>query len=200
MKRISLHIICSLLVLAWVAVADPPQLTAATNAVTAGIGGLNNGTLSGGDGTGTGRITINTVDLALVKQARDSLGNLLPDGANVAPGQEIYFVIYVDNSTSVPAVDIQISDALNETEFTYVPGSLEYQTAPTGTSIDAIWALGWSAVSDAVDAGDAASAADSGAPAGLDRITAGQVAGQANKQLDIPGSELWVLRFRVTIN
>jgi hypothetical protein len=44
---------------------------AATNFATAGAGGINNGTIANGDGTGRARIEISSVQLALVKEARD---------------------------------------------------------------------------------------------------------------------------------
>ena len=74
---------------------------AATNSATGGINGLNNGTLIGGDGTGTAQIEINSLQLALVKEARDIAGTVLAANADVNPGQEIYFVLYVDNITDV---------------------------------------------------------------------------------------------------
>ena len=47
------------------------NIYAATNSATGGFGGINNGTLVGGDGTGRARIEINSVQLALVKEARN---------------------------------------------------------------------------------------------------------------------------------
>ena len=104
----------------------------------AGIGGIANGTITNGDGTGAARITINTVDLALVKQARDASGAVLPDGAFVLPGQVITFVLYVDNPTSVPALDLRIDDPLDETQFTYMTSTLESCVVPTGAGDAAI--------------------------------------------------------------
>ena len=103
----------------------------AVNSVTGGIGGIDNGTLRGGDGTGSAQITLNVSGLTLVKQARDLTGNVLPDNTDVVSGQEIYFVLYVDNPTTFAAGDLRIIDQLNETEFTYLPGSLESTIVPT---------------------------------------------------------------------
>ena len=48
-------------------------------------------------------LTVNGVSLALVKQARDLSGAVLPGGSNVMSGQTIYFALYVDNVTGVTA-------------------------------------------------------------------------------------------------
>lgn len=193
------HIILSIL-LAGLLVLNSLPASAATNAVLGGVGGFNNGTLTGGDGSGTAQITLNSVNLALVKQARDLSGTVLPGGSNVSPGQEIYFVFYVDNTTSFTTGDIRITDFLNEAEFTYVSNSLETTTVPSGSNDAAIWAGAWTPLTDNVGGpDDIASITDSGGPAGLDRITVGSAAGQANQQLDIPGLILRAIRFRVTV-
>ena len=63
---------------------------AAINSATGGVNGINNGTMIGGDGTGTARIEINSVQLALVKEAHDLAGTVLTANADVNPGQEIH--------------------------------------------------------------------------------------------------------------
>ncbi|PLX97842.1 MAG: hypothetical protein C0623_14305, partial [Desulfuromonas sp.] len=88
--------------LAFLLVVGPPDLMAATNRALGGIGGINNGTLIGGDGTGPSEITIFSTPLALIKQARDLSGNVLADNASVNSGSEIWFVLYVDNPTDGP--------------------------------------------------------------------------------------------------
>ncbi len=179
----------------------PPSVRAATNSVTAGIGGINNGTLNGGDGTGTGQFTLNTVNLALVKQARDLAGTVLPDGSNVTSGQEIFFVLYVDNLTNYSAGNLQISDLLNETQFTYTLNSIETTVVPTGSTDAAIWAGTWTALSDALGGpDDIASITDTGGPVNPDRLTIGAVGGQVNQGADIPGNSLRAIRFKVTVN
>ena len=181
---------------AWVPSAFP-----AVNAVTGGIGGINNGTLLGGDGTGTAQITLNVSGLALVKQARDLTGNVLPDGSNVVSNQEIYFVLFVDNSSPIAANDLQITDQLNELEFTYIPDSVEMTVVPTGSTDAAIWAGTWTALSDTLGGpNDGASILDTGGPADTDRLTVGSVPGQANQPLDVPGSSIRAVRFRVRVN
>jgi len=173
---------------------------AAVNAALGGIGGINNGTLLGGDGTGDARVTLNATGLALVKQARDLAGTLLPDNATVVPGQVLYFVLLVENGSDAPATDIQLTDQLDEAEFSYVVNSLA--TVEVDNSLD-FWSAGvWVAQPDDISgaADDYASALDSGGLPGRDRITVGAVPGQANQPLSIPGKRIRALRFQVTVN
>lgn len=174
---------------------------AQVNQVTGGIGGLDNGTLANGDGTGDAQFTIADLSLALVKQARDLAGTVLPGAAVVSPGQTIYFVLYVDNGTAFGAADIRITDVIDESQFTYVAASLEATSVPSGSNDAAIWAGIWNAQTDAVGApDDLASAVDSGGPAAADSITIGAVSGQQNQTLDIAGATLRAFRFQVTVN
>jgi uncharacterized repeat protein (TIGR01451 family) len=196
LKYLRTGAIVLLLYTAWV-----PSAFAAVNAVTGGIGGINNGTLSGGDGTGTARIELFVTDLALVKQARDLAGNVLPYNADVVSGQEIWFVLFVDNPSPAPAGDLQITDQLNELEFTYVEYSAEMAVVPTGSSDAAIWAGTWVSVSDTLGGpDDGVSMVDTGGPPDKDRLTVGSVPGQANQALDVPGSSIRAIRFRVRVN
>ena len=196
LKYLRTGAIVLLLMTAWVPSAFP-----ATNAATGGVGGINNGTLLGGDGTGTAQITLNVSGLALVKQARDLTGTVLPDNSNVVSNQELYFVLFVDNPSPIAAGDLQITDQLNELEFTYVPGSVEMTVVPTGSSDAAIWAGSWTSVSDTLGGpDDGASILDTGGPADRDRLTVGSVPGQANQALDVPGSSIRAVRFRVRVN
>jgi uncharacterized repeat protein (TIGR01451 family) len=149
----------------------------------------------------SGPVTVNSVQLALVKQARDLAGAVLPTGSDVTPGQTIYFVLYVDNTTASPANDIQITDQLDESAFTYLTNSIETTVVPTGSNNAAIWAGAWSSLSDVRGApDDLASITDSGGPVGLDRLTVGAVAVQANQTLNVSGNTLRAIRFRVTVN
>ncbi len=174
---------------------------AAVNSATGGIAGINNGTLIGGDGSGPAQIAINSVQLTLAKEARDLAGNVLAAGADVAPNQEIYFVLYVDNITDFTAYRLTIEDAIDETQFTYVDNSMEATTVASGSNTVARWAGSWTPLSDALGApDDQASVLDSGAPAGLDKLTAGEVAGQVNTPLAIPAQTQWAIRFRVRVN
>ena len=174
---------------------------AATNSATGGINGLNNGTLIGGDGTGTAQIEINSLQLALVKEARDLAGTVLAANADVNPGQEIYFVLYVDNITDVEAYRLTIQDAIDETQFTYIADSLEATTVAGGANSATRWAGIWAPLTDALGGpDDEASILDTGGPAGPDLLTVGDVAGQANLFLQIPAQTQWAIRFRVRLN
>lgn len=187
--------------LGWVFVLCPMVALAEYNSATGGIGGINNGTFIGGDGTGTARVEINSVRLALVKQARDLTGAVLADGSDVVAGQIIYFVLYVDNPSAYPAESIQLSDLIDESQFTYVPNSIETTTVAAGSDDLAIWSGSWTSLSDAVGApDDTASITDSGGNPVPDRLTAGTTPGQANQPLAVPGNTLRAIRFRVTVN
>lgn len=174
---------------------------AATNSATAGIGGLNNGTIANGDGTGAAQIVINSVQLALVKEARDLSGNVLASNADVNPSQEIYFVLYVDNITDVAAYRLTIQDAIDESQFTYIADSLETTTVASGSGAAARWAGAWAPLTDALGGpDDQASILDSGGPADPDFLTVGDVAGQVNLSLQVPAQAQWAIRFRVRVN
>jgi uncharacterized repeat protein (TIGR01451 family) len=191
-------ILCTLLISALLASASA---YAATNSATAGISGLDNGTIANGDGTGAARIEITSVQLALVKEARDLAGTVLVQDADVSPGQEIYFVLYVDNITDVAALDLTIQDAIDETQFTYVADSLEATSIASGADAAARWAGIWAPLTDALGGpDDEASILDTGGPAGPDLLTVGDVAGQANLSLQIPAQTQWAIRFRVRVN
>ncbi len=179
----------------------PASVHAAVNSALGGIDGINNGTLVGGDGTGTAQIELISVQLALVKEARDLAGTILPPAANVTPSQEIYFVLYVDNITDFLAPQFTIEDALDETQFTYVPNSLETTTVASGSNAAARWAGVWTPVTDAVGGpDDEASIVDTGGPPDLDHLAIGDVTGQVNQPLQIPAQTQWAIRFRVTVN
>lgn len=189
--------LCTVLVSALFASAS---IYAATNSATGGFGGINNGTLVGGDGTGRARIEINSVQLALVKEARDLAGTVLAANADVNPGQEIYFVLYVDNITDFTAYRLSIQDAIDETQFTYVADSLESTSVASGADAATRWAGAWTPLTDALGGpDDEASILDTGGPAGPDLLTVGDVPGQANLLLQIPARTQWAIRFRVRV-
>ncbi|MDX1403713.1 MAG: hypothetical protein R3192_04210 [Woeseiaceae bacterium] len=172
-----------------------------TNSATAGIGGLNNGTVANGDGTGPARIEIGSVQLALVKEARDLSGNVLATNADVNPGQEIYFVLFVDNVTDVPGYDLTLRDALDETQFTYIADSLETTSVASGANAATRWSGAWTPLTDTLGGpDDEASILDTGGPADRDLLTVGNVAGQANALLQVPAQTQWAIRFRVRVN
>jgi hypothetical protein len=200
MTKLRLARLVLLALCAGVASGGSPPAFGAVNSVTGGIGGLNNGTLLGGDGTGAAQITINSVELALRKQARDLVGNVLPDGAQVTPGQEIYFVLYVDNLTPYPADDLQILDQIDESQFRYVSGSLEACLVPTGSTDADLWQGSWVPLTDTLGPpDDGASALDTGGPPDPDQITVGSETRQQNAVVTIPGTSIRAYRFRVQV-
>jgi len=193
-------------VIAWISLlcwflCGPAGVHAAINSATGGINGIDNGTLVGGDGTGTAQFEINSVQLALIKEARDLTGAVLVPGADVRPNQEIYFVLYVDNLTDYLAYRFMIEDAIDENQFTYIPDSLEMTTVASGSSAAARWAGTWTSLTDALGGpDDEASVLDTGGPPGLDHLAVGEVTGQVNQLLQIPARTQWAIRFRVTVN
>jgi hypothetical protein len=201
MIRDRLGILCWLALITCTEIFPPGSAFGATNSATGGIGGLNNGTLIDGDGTGAARFTINSLTLALIKQARDTGGLVLPDGADVYPGQEIYFVLYVDNPTAFVTDDIRISDAIDESQFTYVTDTLEEALVPSGSDDGTIWAGPWTPLTDQLGApDDPASILDTGGPSSPDLITVGMETGQVNQRFTLPGGSLGAVRFRVRVN
>lgn len=177
MNRARLGLLCLVALITSIGLGPPGSARAATNVATGGIGGTDNGTLLGGDGSGAARFTINTVALSLIKQARDVAGVVLADGADVYPSQELWFLIYVDNPTAFPTEDVHITDDLDESQFTYVAGSLEETTVPSGSNDASIWAGVWTPL--------------------IDQLAQ---AGQVNQRFTLPGSSLRAIRFRVTVN
>ncbi len=190
--------LCTVLVSAMFASAS---IYAATNSATGGRDGINNGTFIGGDGTGTAQIEINSVQLALVKEARDLTGAVLAANADVNPSQEIYFVLYVDNITDYSAYHLTIQDAIDETQFTYVADSLEMTSVASGANAATRWAGIWTPRTDTLGGpDDEASILDTGGPPDPDLLTVGDVTGQANQFLQIPAQTQWAIRFRVSVN
>jgi len=201
MNRARLGLLWLVALIAWTGLDPSGVARGATNVATGGIGGVDNGTLLGGDGSGTARFTIDTVALSLVKQARDVGGVVLPDGSDVYPGQEIWFVLHAENPTAFPADDVRLTDDLDESQFTYVAGSMEETLVPSGSDDATIWAGPWSPLSDQLGApDDAASFTDTGGPAAPDRLTVGAEPGQVNQQVTLPAGSLRAIRFRVRVN
>jgi len=145
--------------------------------------------------------------LAIVKQTWDLTGSAPLGSPVTAPaGSTLVFLIYVKNTTAGQVTDVRINDLLDQTGFDYVSGSLVRTRAaapPADTAtdkqlFDATDPGTGTALSDVLD-GDACSALDTGAPAGVDRITIGAVTGQANGSLTINAHTAFALRFKVKI-
>jgi hypothetical protein len=164
-------------------------------------------TLGGETSEFSGLVTVASISLAIVKQAWLPNGSAPLGSPVTAPaGSTIIFLIYVKNTTAIPVTDTRISDILDQTGFDYVSGSLVRTLAaspPADTAtdkqlFDATDPSTGTALSDTVD-GDVGSALDTGAPAGVDRITIGAVTGQANGSLTINAHSAFALRFKVKI-
>jgi len=150
---------------------------------------------------------VSPLTLTIVKQAWDLNGSAPLGSPVTAPaGVPLIFLIYVKNNTAIPVTDIRINDILDQTGFDYVSGSLVRTLAaspPADTAtdkqlFDATDPGTGTALSDNLD-GDVGSALDTGAPAGVDRITIGAVTGQANGSLTINAHTAFALRFKVKI-
>jgi hypothetical protein len=195
------RILIRLVTVLWGLVLAPQVFAqAATNVARGGLGGVDNGTLADGGGTGQARITLDVVDLALRKEARDTTGTVLPDDAPVTRDQEITFLLIVDNPTDAAADDLRLTDPLDDTQFDYVAGSLEWTVVPSGATDAQIWSGNWTSLTDAPGApDDAACAVDTGGLPGVDRITVGAVPTQLNLPASAPAHSLWAVRFRVRV-
>ena len=73
-------------------------------------------------------ITINSRQVNLVKEARNLVGDILPDSMSLAAGTRFYFVLYLDNTT-VGAQKLELVDNgtpltlhLEVEQFTVFPG------------------------------------------------------------------------------
>jgi hypothetical protein len=164
-------------------------------------------TLSGATSEFSGNVTVASVNLSIVKQVWEPNGSApLSSPVSAPAGAPVVFLIYVKNTAAIPVTDIRINDLLDQTGFDYVSGSLVRTLAAsppadtaTDTQIFDATAPGTgTALSDVVD-GDAGSALDTGAPTGVDRISIGAVAGQANGSLTINAHTTFALRFAVKI-
>ena len=174
----------------------PPPSQAATNSAYGGVRGLDNGTLLGGDGTGTAQFTIEPHRLSLVKQARDLTGRVLPDGADVDSGSEIYFVLLVDNPTAAPAVDIRLDDPVDLEQFQYLAGSLERTVVPTGQDP---WAGSWVSLTDGLGSEGPDDTGSVLPTETVARVSFGAQAGQPNLPYALESRSTLALRFRVRV-
>jgi hypothetical protein len=152
-------------------------------------------------------VLVSALSLTIVKQVWELNGSApLSSPVNAPAGSTLVFLIYVKNTTAIQVTDIRINDLLDQTGFDHVAGSMVRTlaaTPPADTATDKqifdATALGTGTVlSDAVD-GDVGSAQDTGVPAGVDRITIGAAAGQANAALSINAHTTFAFRFEVKV-
>ncbi len=139
---------------------------------TSAFAATNQATYPGGGGvslTNSGVITINAAALGITKEARNLNGNNLGASASIPSGMQFYFVLYVDNSSSVDISDVRFIDAIDTGAFTVVPTSFEILNTVASPGIemtagnDTAWTtagtgggtwngLTWNAMTAAVDA------------------------------------------------
>lgn len=128
-----------------VGVFDPDVLWAATNNAVGDIAGVD-------ADLGNGTFELNTTTLAVVKTAFLTDGTQLTTGDNVPRGTTVQFLLYIDNTTAVPANDVSILDVLDPA-FLYTAGTLRVDNSvATAGTVGAIRTavLGTAALTDAV--------------------------------------------------
>ena len=178
----------------------------------------NQATDPGGGGvslSSSGTITINAATLSIGKEARDLDGNDLGATATIPSGVQFYFVLYVDNTTSVDLSDVRFIDAIDTGAFTVDTASFQILNTVASPGIemtasnDTAWAgsatwngLTWNALTAAVDADQLDWNAST-----ANQVTVGL--GGGNGQLDIVKStqpdpstdpRRVAVRFKVTMN
>jgi len=136
--------------------------------------------------------TINSTQLSLVKAAFLTDGTPIASGTTVARGTPVKFLIYMDNTTTVPVDSVDVQDAL-VAAFVYQPGTIRVSnTANTGSAVAAIYAAANAAplLSDAVSNADAA---------GIGGSTFSAGAGAGNAVVTVPASKVWAVLFTVKV-
>ena len=164
----------------------PHEVFAADNQASGDIAGnaANLGT--------SNTFTINSTQLALVKAAFLTDGTPIASGTTVAKGTPVKFMIYMDNSTTVPVDSVNVQDAL-AAAFVYQPGTIRVSnTVNTGSTLAAIYAAANAAalLSDAVSNADVA---------GITGTTISAGAGAGNGLVTVPASKVWAVLFTVKV-
>lgn len=190
-------------------------------APTAARAATNQATDPGGGGvslTNSGNVTVNSAALQLVKQVYDSANNCMASipadatcngsatSVTVPANTTLKFLIYVKNTTDVALSNVRFQDLLDDTAtgFSYIVGSIfrtaNDGTAPADNATNAvILAAVTVAETDAVGGPDGfASITDSNAGNGLDKLTVGAVAGQANLSLSFQAHKTFAVLFQAT--
>ncbi len=186
---------------------------------TSAFAATNQATYPGGGGvtlTDSNTVTVTAAALAIVKEMRDLSGNDLGASTTLASGTKFYFVLYVDNNTSLDLSNVRFIDDVDTTGtgFTVDTASFEILNSVAAPGIemdaaaDAAWAgnaawlaLTWAALDPAVGADQL----DWNVTA-ANRVTVGSAGG--NTQLDIVKStgnittepRRAAVRFQVTVN
>ncbi len=101
----------------------------------------NQATDPGGGGvslSSSGVITINAAALAIIKEARGLNGNNLGATAIIPSGQKFYFVLYVDNTSSVDITDVRFIDLIDTAAFTVDTASFEILNTVAAPGIEMV--------------------------------------------------------------
>ena len=159
--------------------------------------------------TSSGVITVNAAALSIGKEARDLSGNNLGATVTIPSGMKFYFVLYVDNTTSIALSDVRFNDDIDTGAFTVDTASIEAVTLEMTGANDTAWAgsATWDGLSWASrTAGSGDDELDwNVAQAGF--LTVGT--GATNTQLNIAAStqadkaadpNRYAVRFQVTMN
>jgi len=137
-------------------------------------------------------ITLNSTQLALVKAAFLTDGTPVLSGTTVPRGTPVKFMIYMDNTTSVPVDSVNVQDVL-VAAFAYQPGTIRVSnTANSGSTVAAIYA----AVNAAATLTDAISNAD---VAGINAATVSAGTGAGNALVTVPANKVWAMLFTVKV-
>lgn len=152
-------------------------------------------------------LRLNVEELTLVKESRDSAGNLMARDALTGQGAVVWFVIYLNNNLDSALDDIQIEDVVasgvgNFTVQELSSGihaeALDLSTVDAGTEsarISAAWNAAWTPISDG--SGDHANALNSGE---YDSTTQTFRFGTAATSVQVPAKTLRAYRIKVIIN
>lgn len=157
---------------------------AADNTATGDIAG------DGADLGDSNTFTLNTTTLGIVKTAFLTDGTPLASGAALPRGTLVQFMLYIDNTTSVPVVDVNVQDVL-DAAFLYEAASIRVDdTTATGSTAAAIYATvsATAPLDDGVDGLDVA---------GIAAATLSAGASSGNVQLDIPANSVWAMLFTI---
>lgn len=182
--RLGANVLCLTLLL--LLLGTPGLAFGADNTATGDIAG------QGADLTDSNVFSINSTTLALVKAAFLTDGTQLASGVSVPKGTNVRFLVYVDNTTTIPVADVNAADVLDAL-FAYQAGTIKVDNSvATGATAAAIYASvnATGALGDAVDGSDVA---------GISGTTVSAGSGAGNQQLDIAASSVWAMLFEVEV-
>lgn len=187
---------CTPRVVNWAAAAIPVAvalLAIAPHAVFAADNQANGDIAGNAANLGNSNLfTLNSTQLTLVKAAFLTDGTPIVSGTTVPRGTPVKFMIYMDNTTSVPVDSVNVQDVL-VAAFGYQPGTIRVSsTANSGSTAAVIYA----AVNAAATLTDAVSNAD---VAGIYTATVSAGSGAGNALVTVPANKVWAMLFTVKV-